>query len=140
MDNRFKTLLANLPKKAPRSRLEPYRELIDELLHRHRTYRDIVGILATSCQITVCVSTLHEFVRGRLKSNDKRSQWDNPMIASVDSKPVSGGAGMPQSGEIQPRIVANTVRTADTSDLQDFQFDAGEPLRLRKPGKREATD
>jgi hypothetical protein len=46
MDTDLKKILAELPIKPPRSRLEPYREFIEELRSRGRTYRDIAGILA----------------------------------------------------------------------------------------------
>src|SRR6516162_4929908 len=46
MDRKFEDILDTLPEKPPRSRLEPYRELIGELRKRGRTYRDIAGILA----------------------------------------------------------------------------------------------
>jgi hypothetical protein len=51
MDAKFREILDALPNKPPRSRLEPYRELIEELRRRGRTYVDIAGILAEKCQV-----------------------------------------------------------------------------------------
>jgi hypothetical protein len=65
MDGKFQNILDRLPEKPPRSRLEPYRHLIDELLRRGRTYRDVASILAEKCQVRVSVSTIHDFVRVR---------------------------------------------------------------------------
>jgi hypothetical protein len=65
MDTNFKEILNGLPDKPPRSRLEPYRELIRELRRRGRTYRDIAHILAEKCQIQVTASGVHNFVRTR---------------------------------------------------------------------------
>jgi len=48
MDAKFKEILDGLPDKRPRSRLEPYRELISGLRRRGRTYRDIAHILGES--------------------------------------------------------------------------------------------
>jgi hypothetical protein len=53
MDAKFREILDSLPNKPPRSRLEPYREFIEELRRRGRTYLDIAGILAEKCQVQV---------------------------------------------------------------------------------------
>jgi hypothetical protein len=44
MDSEFRNILDSLPEKPPRSRLEPYGELIDGLRRRGRTYRDVLEI------------------------------------------------------------------------------------------------
>ena len=62
MDSEFRKILESLPEKPPRSRLEPYAELIDGLRRRGRTYRDVVEILAEKCQLQVSISTLHDFL------------------------------------------------------------------------------
>jgi hypothetical protein len=51
MDGQFKDILDSLPEKSPRSRLSPYRELIDELRRRDRTFREIAQILAEKCGV-----------------------------------------------------------------------------------------
>jgi hypothetical protein len=53
MDANLKKILDELPDKPPRSRLEPYREFIAELLSRGRTYRDIAEILVEKCAVQV---------------------------------------------------------------------------------------
>lgn len=53
MNDGLKDILDALPAKPPRSRLEPYREFIEELRHRGRTYRDIASILAEKCRVQV---------------------------------------------------------------------------------------
>ena len=71
MDDSLKDILDALPAKAPRSRLEPYREFIQELRRRGRTYRDIAGILAEKCQVQVSASGVHDFVRIRSRGKVK---------------------------------------------------------------------
>ena len=66
MDANLKNILDELPDKQPRSRLEPYREFIEELRSRGRTYRDIAEILAEKCAVQVTGSGVHDFVRSRL--------------------------------------------------------------------------
>src|SRR5271170_6326853 len=67
VSDKFQAILDALPEKPPRSRLEPYSALIDELRRRRRTYREIVSILAEKCDLQVSISTIHDFVRAKSK-------------------------------------------------------------------------
>jgi hypothetical protein len=71
MDDHFRQLLDSLPTNRPCSRLEPYGKLIEELLRRGRTYRDIASIIVDNFQVRVSVSTVHDFVRVRLRIKPK---------------------------------------------------------------------
>jgi hypothetical protein len=62
MDDRFQDILDGIPEKPPRSSLEPYRELINELRQRGRTYRDIAHILSEKCQLRAAASTVYRFL------------------------------------------------------------------------------
>lgn len=73
MDPRFKTILNNLPATPPRSRLEPYQELILEMRKRGRSYREITHVLKQSCGLTVGTSTVNDFVLACSKSTMKRT-------------------------------------------------------------------
>ena len=53
MNDQLKAIIEELPDKPPRSRLEPYKEFIEELRVRGRTYKDIVSILAEKFSIRV---------------------------------------------------------------------------------------
>jgi hypothetical protein len=59
MNETFQTLLESLPPKRPRSQLEPYTELIQELRKRGRSYREIAGILAERCGVRVGIHTVY---------------------------------------------------------------------------------
>jgi IS30 family transposase len=65
MNETFKAILDSLPPKQPRSKLEPYTELIQELRKRGRSYREIAGILADRCGVRVGIHTVYNFVRVR---------------------------------------------------------------------------
>jgi hypothetical protein len=65
MDGQFQDILNGLPDKPPRSRLEPYSALIDELPRRGRTFREITQILGDRCHVKTAASTIHDFVRVR---------------------------------------------------------------------------
>jgi hypothetical protein len=61
----IQAILDRLPPKPPRSKLEPYAELIQELRKRGRSYRDIAGILTGCCGVSTGAHTVYNFVRTR---------------------------------------------------------------------------
>jgi len=65
MDAKFQAILDSLPPKQPRSKLEPYADLIRELRKRERSYREIAGLLKERCGVNVGIHTLYSFVRTR---------------------------------------------------------------------------
>ncbi len=67
MDESLQNLLKELPKKAPRSKLEPYRELIFSLLEKNWRYREIAALFKEKLGLAVAPSTLHNFVKVRRK-------------------------------------------------------------------------
>ena len=73
MDANLQKLLDELPDKPPRSRLEPYREFMEELRSRGRTYRDIADLLAEKCAVQVTGSGVHDFLRSRLRAKVRRA-------------------------------------------------------------------
>lgn len=141
MDAKFREILDSLPARPPRSRLEPYRELIEELRRRGRTFVDIAGILAEKCEVQVTASGVHDFVRTRSRMKrrpTKRITPDPPKYA-----PASTGAGLVDSGqkppaddEVRRRIAALKARKpAAASEPNAFEYDPTEPLRLINPLK-----
>jgi IS30 family transposase len=70
MDKQLEDILNSLPPRAPRSRLEPYADLIDEMRRRSWTFRDIARVLGEKCNVEVSPSNVHHFVKLRtLKTN-----------------------------------------------------------------------
>jgi transposase len=65
MNDRLKAIMEELPAKPPRSRSEPYKEFIEELRRRGRTYKDVANILAEKFSIHVTAAGIHDFVRRR---------------------------------------------------------------------------
>src|SRR5690242_11770567 len=59
----IQALLQNLPERAIRSGLEPYRELVLELRRRTFSYRQIANLLAARCGFEISHSAIHDFVR-----------------------------------------------------------------------------
>jgi hypothetical protein len=135
MDGEFQDIVDSLTEKPPRSCLEPYGELIDELRHRKRTYRDIVDILAKNCRLRVSISTLHDFVRARARR--KRHSAGRIATGTRIATPIAPKAKILKSGqnpsdeEVRQRIAAFKARKPVAApSLNDFHFDPDEPLRL----------
>src|SRR5450759_738408 len=124
MDTKFRKILDGLPDKPPRSRLEPYRELIRELRRRGRTYRDIAHILSEKCQIQITASGVHDFVRTRSRVKGKSTK--RIATDAMKTAPAAIAAGIIDSAqkpsaddEVQRRIVALKVRKPVTKAAPD---------------------
>lgn len=138
MDNRLKEVLASLPEKPPRSRLEPYRGFIEELRRRDRTYRDIASIFWERLGVRVTASGIHDFMRRRgrdaqtLGKAIEQPGNENEAVHG-EFKRSSGARAQTQSADAKKRIIALKYRKATAkANPPAFNFDAGQPLRLTK--------
>ena len=134
MDEGLKKILDALPDKPPRSRLESYRDFIEELRRRNRTFREIAEILAEKCQVQVTGSGIHDFLRTRArreKGDPKKSVKTTTRHATRSSdgplrKVLSGDA-------VQQKIAALKARSSATKPGPNgFEYDPEEPLRLKR--------
>ena len=127
MDANLKNILDELPDKPPRSRLEPYREFIEELRSRGRTYRDIADILAEKCAVKVTGSGVHDFVRTRSRTKTRQAENGRPPKPNQHPAPVSSRE------EIQRKIAALKARnTSDEPGARAFDYDPEQPLTLQR--------
>ena len=135
MDTKFAEILDSLPPKTPRSRLEPYRELIREMRRRGRTYREIAQVLGERCQVKIAPSTVQEFVIRRTRSKPiTRKEIAEQTVAESPAKALS----RPTPTEVQARIQALRQRdhpAAEKASKPVFAYDENEPLRVRQPRK-----
>ena len=138
MDDRLKDILESLPQKPPRSRMDPYRELIDELRRVGRTYREISAILLEKCELRVTASAVHDFVRRRRGADRRaeRSEWKVPTANSPASGKAARG-GVFDMGIVEQRIAALKQKGAEPRPLPvGFAFDVDEPLRLMQSDEK----
>ncbi len=142
VSDKFQHIFDSMPEKPPRSRLEPYAELIIELRRRKRTYREILEVLAEKCSLQISISTLHDFVRVKTREERKAAKLlratarligDHNRAAAPShvAKPTLN-ADRPTDEEVRRRIAALKARPkpAPVSSSDDFQFNPDEPLRL----------
>jgi IS30 family transposase len=99
VSDKFRDILDALPEKPPRSRLEPYSELIDELRQRRRTYREIVSVLAEKCDLRVSISTIHDFVRAKSKEAKKAARTSSAQCRYTQSRVYSTS---PERAPVEP--------------------------------------
>jgi hypothetical protein len=144
-DDKFRDIIASLPEKVSRSRLEPYRELIAELRRLGRTYREIAHLLGEKCQVHVSAAAVHNFVRLHLrrKRNPSRRQPLGFLAAhqvatpGTNERPVSvtnrtRATSPPASDEEVRRRIEELKRrpaSVDTTPVL-FHYDPNEPLHL----------
>ena len=121
MNETFQAILDSLPPKEPRSKLEPYAELTQELRKRGRSYREIVSILAERCGVRLGTHTVYNSVRVRASKKGK-----------------SGGGGNGRSGQLARRLLPTQPlpprRTATTKCGSEFRRLSSEPCPI--PARR----
>lgn len=106
MNDQLKAIIEALPDKPPRSRLEPYKEFIEELRGRGRTYKDIAGILAENFSICVTAAGVHDLfgVAERLTPNrgsEVVKVLPTGLLGLWSPRPSHA---IPPSGEIRKRL------------------------------------
>ena len=136
MDAKLQKLLDELPDKPPRSRLEPYREFIEELRSRGRTYRDIAEILTKQCAVQVTGSGVHDFVRSRSRAKVRKAENSSTQASQLPvGNPIAAGTATaaPSSEEVQRKIAALKPRNMATEQgPRGFEHDPDQPLQLKR--------
>jgi hypothetical protein len=129
MEPTLETILASLPEKPPRSKLEPHRELIRELRRKGQTYREVARLFYERLGFYVAPSTLHSFVKVRA-NHRKRVQFELP--------PLDVAAGFAAAGSSpEERIAALKAQPTNKAiKRKPFAFHESEPLKLIAGGEQ----
>ena len=123
MEPALQTILASLPEKPYRSKLEPHRELIRELRRKGRTYREVARLFHERLGLQVAPSTIHSFVKVRAMHR-KRTQFELPPLESAATE-----------SPVQDRLAAFKAKpTAREAKRARFVFRESEPLTLTTHG------
>jgi hypothetical protein len=145
VDSKFDAILNNLPAKQPRSRLEPYSELITEMRKRGRTYREIANILKKACGLKVGASTVNDFVLARSKPKAKPLPSASRTIATKQNteglrSTYKDTEARESTGRSQKALegIARTIKELKDRPLKTrakkllFEYNPDEPLRLHR--------
>lgn len=133
MNREFDQILAGLPPRPPRSRLEPYAELIAELRRRGRPFREIAAVLAEKCHVNVAATTVMRFLAAESrKKTDETPPNGVPTLTTrsceaANTSPVIN----PTTNEVRRRIEELKHRPAPVEPPPKlFHYDPDKPLTL----------
>jgi hypothetical protein len=145
MDPKFQAILNTLPAKQPRSRLEPYSELITEMRKRGHSYREITQVLKKACGLRVGTSTVNDFVLARSRSKAKRSVSLSGTIETKKNRRALTGTYRNTKSQESTRKpqqalegIAKTIKELKDEPLKMrtkkllFEYNPDEPLRLHR--------
>jgi hypothetical protein len=139
MDEKFQSILESLPKKSPRSRLEPYQDLINELRRRGRTYREIERILVEQCHVETSRSAINDFVRVRSRKKTLKRQAGGSSEANA-IPPLNRET--PSSDEVYRRIAELKRRPTPQQTTPEivFHYNPDEPLHILPKTEKRKED
>jgi IS30 family transposase len=141
MDANFQEILDALAQKPPRSRLEPYRDLIEELLKRGRTYREIRKILADKCDLRIALSTLYSFMVPHSRAARRTSLSERPNeIENAPTREEKQDGNQRHINDVRQRIEALKRRKATEKEPEGFSYDPDQPLRLLQNTGKTVSD
>ena len=114
LDARLQEIYDSTPLDEPRSKLEPYRELILLWRRQKRTYRRIQELLGEKCGVNISIGQLHKFVQSRARPRTDLELTSQPeQTPTPNGKVDTGGAPKP---ELRPKTEP------------EFDFDPTQPL------------
>jgi len=138
MNQELQQIYDSVPEDEPRSRLEPYRELILRWRRQGRTYLRIRQLLDEKFSVTVSRQVLTRFIRRRSRPRKAQTEpeIEQPTIQTTES--ASSIPGNRLSAEERAAQV-EFIRSLNQPVLEDRQpkrrwnFDADKPRTIHKP-------
>ncbi|MEO8663192.1 MAG: hypothetical protein ABI693_32340 [Bryobacteraceae bacterium] len=150
MEKSISEILNAIPPNPPRSKLEPYYDLIRELRQRSKTYREIAKVLKDHVGLRVDHTTICDFVhlRARRARTQRHVEQLPPRTLTSSTEPHESEGDSPApsitatasdgAAEVYARIEALKRRKPTSKPANPgFQYEEGAPLRLvSDPGKK----
>jgi hypothetical protein len=147
MNEEVRTLLAQMPERASRSKLEPHVEVIQELRRKRHTYREIALFLREHFQIAVTHTTVFDFVKMRARRPGDEAETRpefNAQEATLQSEfqstpepPTS--ARFPSNDAVLERIRAVRDEPIPEPPKRLFVYNPDEPLELQTKTKEKSN-
>lgn len=140
MEAHLQAIFDSVPEDAPRSRLEPYRELILRWRRQGRSYRRIRELLAEKCSLKVADMTLYEFVQRRSRPRKPKPELESEAgeMPSIQPAPASAGSlpARPRLSSEERRAQREYIRSlakppavvSATPAKPRFEYDPDQPL------------
>ena len=131
MDAFLRELVAAVPAAPPRSKLEPYYDIIRELRRQRCTYQQVATFFTERLGIRVSPSTVHAFVAVRAKCG-RKSPYELP---AIDASDQGESQATKPSGEQDPIAAMKRRRPAAPPHAPRFEY-TEEPLELSSGSKK----
>ena len=139
MNEALQRIYDSVPADEPRSRLEPYRELILRWRRQGRSYRRIQQLLAEKCNIQIAYEPLRRFVRrrSRPRSASVEGETEPPASSPPPGPKELARPGAKLSAE-ERATQLQLIRSLNKPALQEerkprWTFDPDKPRTNRKP-------
>jgi IS30 family transposase len=140
MNEKLQSILDQMPAGPPRSKLEPYRDLIRNLRQKRKTYREIAAFLDQHCNVGVHYSTIYDFVHAPNRNPEQdqiQVEPPQPLQPVLPAENIMTIGGLPNclphtpDQDLHARIAAIKRRKSTTQTSKPvFHYEEGEPLRL----------
>jgi hypothetical protein len=149
MNPELQRIFDSVPDDEPRSRLEPYRELILRWRRQGRTYHRIRQLLADECYVQVAYVTLYRFVQrhSRPRKAELEAKPQSAAIAPAEQIPTEQAMSLRPRARRTPEEISAMREAASASNHQPvfqiepetrplFIYDPSRPL-INKPTPKE---
>jgi hypothetical protein len=133
MKPELQQIFDNTPEDDPRSKLDPYRELILRWRRQGRSYRRICQLVTEQCSIKVSLATLHGFIERR--SRPRKAQLE-PMAELITPLMTYPPGVVPKQSDLPPassQTIASTDKYA--ADRERMRRHKAQPI-TPQPEKR----
>lgn len=117
----------SLPEQGPRSKLEPYYEVIRTLRKKRYTYQEIAQFLASEAGITAAASTIHAFVAVRTRRRSS-SQCELPQSAENSTSTDSIPADKNKDAAAERIEALRRRRAPESTTTPRFEYHEGDGL------------
>jgi hypothetical protein len=140
VDAKFEAILNSLPAKEPRSRLEPYSDLITEMRKRGHSYREIAQVLKKACGLKVGTSTVNDFVLAAKRSVSPSGTIETKKNRRALTGTYRNAKAQESTRKPQKELegIAKTIKELKDRPLKTrakkllFEYNPDEPLRLHR--------
>jgi hypothetical protein len=136
MNAELQRIFDEVPDDAPRSKLEPYRELILRWRRQGRSFRRIQKLLREQCSVSVGIGPLHAFVKRRSRPRKSSEPLQLECPASVVAESVKA---RPQRSPEEIAALRETARAANHQPVVQvkptervFTYDPSKPITNKK--------
>ena len=137
MNEELQQIFDSAPGDEPKSRLEPYRELVLRWRRQGRSYRRICQLLRDKCGVDITYLPLYEFVQRRSRPRKPKPEPDveQPQIPALEPEPVvrQGKKLTAEERAAQVEFIRSLNQpTSEEQPKPGWDFDVDKPRTVQK--------